>query len=72
MKIRILGASTNAKRSNAGNEGHAPATLLLTMQGGAAKVVIDLDSEDGHAAFRLEKDEAVELIKGLKEIYNIE
>lgn len=72
MKIRILGASTTAKRSGAGNEYNAPANLLLTMQGGVVRVSVDLDSQDGHATFRLEKDEVVELIKGLKEIYNIE
>ena len=80
MKIRILGASTNAKRSNAGNSGHAPATLLLTKDGGTATVYLKVfnneeglkaDEEVGRATFRLEKDEAVALIEGLTEIYNL-
>lgn len=71
MKIKIVGASTNAKRSHAGNRGHAPATLFLTMEGGVARVTINLDDQEGHADFRLKKDEAVALIEGLTEIYNL-
>ena len=85
MKIRILGASTSAKRSSAGNPGHAPATLFLDRNGGTARLFLKVfDNEEGlkadeegrwgavgHAEFRLEKDEAVALIKGLTEIYNL-
>ena len=85
MKIRILGASTYAKRSSAGNSGHAPATLLLRMDGGTATVYLKVFHDEegvradeegragavGHAIFRLEKDEAVALIEGLTEIYNL-
>jgi hypothetical protein len=85
MKIKILGASTNAKRSSAGNSGHAPATLSLDRDGGIARLYLKVfDNEEGlkadeegkagavgHAIFRLEKDEAVALIKGLTEIYNL-
>ena len=71
MKIKILGASTSAKKSNAGNVYIAPATLLLTMSGGVARVSILLDDQKGHADFRLEKDEAVALIEGLTKIYNL-
>ena len=71
MKIKILGASTHAKRSHAGNSYHAPATVILTMEGGTARVSIDLDTQDGHAVFRLEKEEAVALIEGLTKIYNL-
>lgn len=70
--IQILGASTHAKRSHAGNLGHAHATLLLTMEGGVARVTINLDDRDGQADFRLKKDEAVELIRGLAAIYEID
>ena len=79
MKIKILGATTRAKRSNAG-WGSAPSTLFLTMEGGVAKLLLRVfdseenfnkDHEAGHAEFRLQQDEAVALIEGLKEIYNL-
>lgn len=86
MKIRILGASTSAKRSNAGNSGHAPATLSLRIDGGTATVYLKVfDDEEGlradeegragevgRATFRLRKNEAVALIEGLTEIYNLD
>jgi hypothetical protein len=80
MKIKILGATTRAKRSNAG-WGSAPSTLFLTMEGGVAKLLLKVfdsqenfnnDYESGHAEFRLKKDEAVELINGLKNLYNLQ
>jgi len=71
MKIKILGASTSAKKSNAGNVHIAPATLLLTMEGGVARVSILLDDQKGHADFRLEKDEAIALIEGLTKLYDL-
>jgi hypothetical protein len=80
MKIKILGATTRAKRSNAG-WGSAPSTLFLTMEGGVAKLLLRVfdseenfnkDHEEGHAEFRLKKDEAVELINGLKNLYNLQ
>ena len=69
-QIEILGASTHAKRSHAGNAGHAHATLVLGMEGGVAKVTLDLD--EGHASFRLKKDEAMELIDGLAKLYDLQ
>ena len=80
MKIKILGATTRAKRSNAGWSS-APSTLFLTMEGGVAKLLLRVfdseenfskDHEEGHARFRLKKDEAVELINGLKNLYNLQ
>ena len=80
MKIKILGGTTRAKRSNAGWKS-APSTLLLTMEGGVAKLLLKVfdseenfneDHEEGHAEFRLKKDEAVELINGLKNLYNLQ
>ena len=79
MKIKMLGATTRAKRSNAGWQS-APSTLFLTMEGGVAKLLLKVfdseenfnnDDEAGHAEFRLQRDEAVALIEGLKEIYNL-
>jgi hypothetical protein len=79
MKIKILGATTRAKRSNAGWQS-APSTLLLTMQGGDAKLLLKVfdseenfnnDYEAGHAEFRLKKDEAIALIEGLTKIYDL-
>jgi hypothetical protein len=79
MKIKILGASTRAKRSNAGWQS-APSTLLLTMEGGVAKLLLKVfnseenfneDHEEGHAEFRLKKDEAIALIEGLTKIYDL-
>jgi hypothetical protein len=79
MKIKILGATTRAKRSNAGWQS-APSTLLLTMEGGVAKLLLKVfdseenfnsDHESGHAEFRLKQDEAIALIEGLTKIYNL-
>ena len=79
MKIKILGATTRAKRSNAGWQS-APSTLFLTMEGGVAKLLLKVfdseencnnDHESGHAEFRLKQDEAIALIEGLTKIYNL-
>jgi hypothetical protein len=79
MKIKILGATTRAKKSNAGWQS-APSTLLLTMEGGVAKLLLKVfdseenfnaDHEAGHAEIRLKKDEAVALIEGLTKIYDL-
>ena len=86
MKIRILGASTSAKRSHAGNSSHAPATLLLRKDSGTATVYLKVFNNEeglraeedgkalavGYATFRLKKDEAMALIEGLTEIYNLD
>ena len=51
------------------------------MEGGVAKLLLRVfdseenfskDHEEGHAEFRLKKDEAVELINGLKNLYNLQ
>ena len=51
------------------------------MEGGVAKLLLKVfdsqenfnnDYESGHAEFRLKKDEAVELINGLKNLYNLQ
>lgn len=84
-KIRILGASTSAKRSNAGNDGHSPAIVSLGMEGGVAKVRLTVfndteglkshqDGKDGaigHATFRLERDGAIALIEELTKMYGL-
>jgi hypothetical protein len=49
MKIKILGASTSAKKSGAGNPYVAPATLFLGMEGGVARVSMFLDDHPGNA-----------------------
>ena len=78
-RMQILGATTRAKRSNAG-WGSTPSALFLTMEGGVAKVVVKVfdteenfnkDHEEGHAEIRLKEDEALQLIRGLAKIYNI-
>jgi hypothetical protein len=71
MKIKILGASTSAKKSGAGNPYVAPATLFLGMEGGVARVSMFLDDHPGNATFRLEKDDAIAFIEGLTKIYNL-
>ena len=51
------------------------------MEGGVAKLLLKVfdsqenfnnDYESGHTEFRLKKDEAVELINGLKNLYNLQ
>jgi hypothetical protein len=49
MKIKILGGTTRAKRSNAGWQS-APSTLLLTMEGGVAKLLLKVIRQRGKLA----------------------
>ena len=73
--ISIRGVSTRAGNRGAGNEFIATGSLSIRMVGGTARLHVEVkEKEDvkGTATFRLEKNEAIQLINGLKEIYNLE
>jgi hypothetical protein len=72
MKIEVLGASTSAKRSRAGNQYVGKGTVTIGMEGGVARLRLAIEGKDsGDAIFRLTKDQAFELIQNLKKLYNL-
>jgi hypothetical protein len=75
VKIPIQGVSTMARGKGVGNEFVSAGLLRMGMDGGSARIYIEYKEEgkvEGTAVFKLEKDEAVKLINGLKQIYNLE
>jgi hypothetical protein len=74
--IEIFGASVGVKRGSTwsfrGNSHVGRAKLVLSMRGGVAALHLALAEGDGHADFRLEKAEVVELIRGLAAMYELE
>ena len=74
-EIEIQGVSIWAKGRGAGNQFMSAGLLRTKMDGGTAKIYIEYKEDGivaGTATFKLEKDEAIKLIDGLKQIYNLE
>jgi hypothetical protein len=74
--IEIFGASVGVKKGSnwsfRGNSHVGRAKLVLSMRGGVAALHLALEDGEGHADFRLEKAEVVELIRGLATLYELE
>jgi len=73
--VEIQGVSIWAKGRSAGNQYVSAGLLRTRMDGGTAQIYIEYKEDGivaGTATFKLEKDEAIKLIDGLKQIYNLE
>jgi len=73
--VEIQGVSTWARGRGAGNQFMSAGLLRTRMDGGTAQIYIEYKENGkvaGTAHFKLEKDEAIKLIDGLKQIYNLE
>ena len=68
-RIEILGFSTRAKRSFAGNQTHAHGTILVTKSGGEADLFVSMKSDEGDARLALTRESAAQLIEALREVY---
>ena len=73
--ISISGVSTTAGGRGAGNEFVSTGSVSIEMKGGTVRLHVEIKENGdvkGTATFKLEKSEAIQLIEGLKEIYNLE